>query len=42
VPVITPMMGEAVALRQPQLGSAWWRALREPVKLRTAEASAPG
>ncbi|HEY2976767.1 MAG TPA: MBL fold metallo-hydrolase [Burkholderiaceae bacterium] len=42
VPVITPMMGEAVALRQPQNGNAWWRALREPEKLRTAEASGPG
>jgi L-ascorbate metabolism protein UlaG (beta-lactamase superfamily) len=29
VPVATPMMGEALSLRQPQRGSPWWQALRQ-------------
>jgi L-ascorbate metabolism protein UlaG (beta-lactamase superfamily) len=38
VPVTTPMMGEAVPLRSPQRGRAWWRALRQSGKLYTGSA----
>jgi L-ascorbate metabolism protein UlaG (beta-lactamase superfamily) len=36
VPLITPVMGEAVALQQHQSGHAWWRALRQPGTPQTA------
>jgi L-ascorbate metabolism protein UlaG (beta-lactamase superfamily) len=38
VPVTTPMMGEAVPLRSPQRGRAWWRALQQSGKLYTGSA----